>query len=431
MFINEVISLQLELKSIIKKILIEKDIVEAEITHIDRSTAVKRYNVLLQLVINYMMKVIDSDDHGWSAFEVMLDMYNFSYVCALNGHNDIAYRVHDFFSQNKIPGYPQHTESSNYVIACCLKYGIECPIDTEKAREVFVHLKNNSLFQNVKTLSAQEIDNGIDIYKETRLNEIRTKTFEGIDIHITEETKDSSADIVIKYYDLDSSFYKNNWSFAQNHWLDKYKYNMWIQEYIGSKDVIYLSIPGKFKGKPIQEITGFRDLENLKTVNIGEGIEEIDQDSFTNCVSLKEITIPKTCNRLRAESFKMCKSLPRINLSNVISISWEVFLGCEKLEEVILSKKIEQIGKYAFAGCSNLKNIELSNNLRYIGDYAFADCFSIDTIVLPASISNLGDNIFYGWQNWQTIIIHSNLKNSNLEKKLLSNCKAKIIYKSF
>lgn len=272
---------------------------------------------------------------------------------------------------------------------------------------------------------------GIDIYKETQLKEIKRKTFEGIDIHVTEETKDSSADIVIKYYDLDSSFYKNNWSFAQNHRLDKYKYRMWIQEYIGSKDVIFLSIPGKFKDKSIQEITGFRDLKNLKTVIIGEGIEEIDQDSFTNCVSLNEITIPKTCNTLKAESFKMCKSLQRINLSSVISISWEVFLGCEKLEEVIISEKIEQIGKYAFAGCSNLKKIDLSNNLWYIGDFAFADCFSIESIILPASISKLGDNIFYGWKNWQTIIIHSKLKNSNLEEKLLSNCEAKIIYKSF
>ena len=151
---------------------------------------------------------------------------------------------------------------------------------------------------------------------------------------MTKESRDSSAYIVIKYYDLNSSFYKNKYSFAINDYVNKYKYNMWIQHYIGSRDVMFLSIPGKFKGKKIHDITDFRNLKKLETVIIGEGIKRIDQDSFTNCVSLREITIPKTCKTLKAESFKMCKSLKRIDLSSITSISFEVFVGCEKLEEV-------------------------------------------------------------------------------------------------
>jgi hypothetical protein len=269
------------------------------------------------------------------------------------------------------------------------------------------------------------------IIVEQELDKIKKDTLEGIDIFVTGETDEYSPDIIIKYYDKESVFYKNNlqkFPFKKKFFCD-YGYEMWITDYIGDKDVINLTIPGNFSNKVISEIsTGFNNLEKLESVVIGEGVEEIGVESFSNCISLKEITIPKTCKTLRPECFKFCSSLISIDLSSVTLISFEVFLGCKGLENVLLSNDITHIGISAFGGCANLKNIKLSDKLLTIGNYAFAGCESIETITLPPSIKELGNYVFYGWKPWQTIFVHADPKNSVFKGKWLDGCQAKVVF---
>ena len=65
-------------------------------------------------------------------------------------------------------------------------------------------------------------------------------------------------------------------------------------------------IPGSVK----LESGDFRGCENLETVTIGEGVEEIT--GFTNCRNLKSVTIPSTASRVESYGFTGCRSLTSV-----------------------------------------------------------------------------------------------------------------------
>ncbi len=83
----------------------------------------------------------------------------------------------------------------------------------------------------------------------------------------------------------------------------------------------------------------------------------------------------------------------------------ESFCGeCTTLEELILSDKIETIGKMAFYGCSNLKsvNFESASNLKTIGYQAFQNT-SLTEITIPKSVETIEGFAFYGCNELETV----------------------------
>ncbi len=108
----------------------------------------------------------------------------------------------------------------------------------------------------------------------------------------------------------------------------------------------------------------------LKTVNIPDGITELEDYVFDNCGSLNSITIPES----------------------VTSIGQAAFQGCG-LDAIALPESLKIIGPSAFNGCKNLKSVTIPEGVTSIGQTAFQGC-GLNSIIFPESIKNIGGDAF-------------------------------------
>lgn len=93
------------------------------------------------------------------------------------------------------------------------------------------------------------------------------------------------------------------------------------------------------------------------------------------------------------------------NVFKVVQIGDKAFMGCERLETVVISHGVLRIGNSSFASCKNLKNVDLPNSISSIDVFAFAICEGLRSIVLPVSLKRIPEAIFAGCINLQTISI--------------------------
>ena len=68
----------------------------------------------------------------------------------------------------------------------------------------------------------------------------------------------------------------------------------------------------------------------------------------------------------------------------VTSIESEVFIGCERLEEITIPNSVTKMGKSVFYGCDELKSITLGSGLTSVGDNVFGKCGKLKKIIVPA-----------------------------------------------
>ncbi len=129
------------------------------------------------------------------------------------------------------------------------------------------------------------------------------------------------------------------------------------------------------------------------TLNLGADITEIDYAAFRRNYA-KYINIHKD---IKVESFGKgafvdCQRLEEITIPGVKVLD-ETFVGCLKLEKVVLSEGVEEL--YAtFDGCKNLKVIEFPDSLKTIGENTFSDCTSLKEFYVSKGVENIHLNAF-------------------------------------
>lgn len=98
--------------------------------------------------------------------------------------------------------------------------------------------------------------------------------------------------------------------------------------------------------------------------------------------------------------------------SSNINTPW--FGNRSKITTINLPQGLTKIGNYAFSQFSVLNkiNFEESQVDLVIGDYAFQDCVGLTELVLPKRIINIGNNILYGCYNIQKIEFPSVVNNN-------------------
>ena len=76
----------------------------------------------------------------------------------------------------------------------------------------------------------------------------------------------------------------------------------------------------------------------------------------------------------------------------VEEICKEAFKGCDKLEEIVMPKKLKKIDSEAFRGCSSLTKLILPNSVTSIGGGAFSGCTGLEKITSLAGIPPVCDS---------------------------------------
>lgn len=92
--------------------------------------------------------------------------------------------------------------------------------------------------------------------------------------------------------------------------------------------------------------------QNIRTLTVGNLVEEITPGSFSDCVELKEIRLG----------------------SGLKKIGDKAFSGCTGLTEIVVPPSVDSIGASAFAGNSNLVSIIMGHSVKVIGEKAFDLC---------------------------------------------------------
>ena len=144
-------------------------------------------------------------------------------------------------------------------------------------------------------------------------------------------------------------------------------------------------------------VFAFADCVSLERVTLSDDIKEIGMGAFYDCQNLKEIKLPEKLEIIRNGAFLKCKSLTEIDiLSDVRVIEEGAFSECSSLTNVQLPNTITEIKEKTFSDCINLKSIYLPDSLKIVGASAFYNCSSLSTVRMSEGIESVGENAFWG-----------------------------------
>ena len=168
----------------------------------------------------------------------------------------------------------------------------------------------------------------------------------------------------------------------------------------------------------------FQGCTGLTSVTIPSTVEIIRSQAFDSCVSLTSVTLPPDMDYIQSRAFAYCESLTSIRITG--SAEADAFVGCEKLESVILSPNAG-ISTATFSFCSSITSIvveegnywydsrdscnaviekqtntlvfgcrttTIPNTVKKIGKHSFMDCIGGPKVIIPNSVTSIESGAF-------------------------------------
>lgn len=153
--------------------------------------------------------------------------------------------------------------------------------------------------------------------------------------------------------------------------------------------------------KKLVDATALKD----KYYEIDERVEEICKEAFKGCDKLEEIVMPKKLKKIDSEAFQGCSSLTKLTLpDSVARIDGLAFCGCSGLTELTLPNSVKSIGDGAFAYCSGLSKITSLAGIPPVCGYGVFDGVNktnCELIVPKESVAAYKQA--YGWNGFSNI----------------------------
>lgn len=180
----------------------------------------------------------------------------------------------------------------------------------------------------------------------------------------------------------------------------------------------------------------------LKSVFIGEQLEDFEIESLWGCDNIKEFVVEKANKLYESKdgvlyskgikellsyptasenetfvlpeeavlkynsTFAKCKNLKKVTLnSNIPSILGWTFDECSNLEEVIIPNGVKTIEKSAFRRCESLKNLILPESVEELGDFCVCECTSLKHLNITKNVKEVGKNLLWDTTNLETITV--------------------------
>ena len=154
----------------------------------------------------------------------------------------------------------------------------------------------------------------------------------------------------------------------------------------------------------------FSRKEEIVSVVIANGLNNIGNFAFANCVNLSSVSLPDSISNIGNYAFWECMALPSIDLPDqLISIGEHAFSSCIGLTEMIVPNSVTSMGRMCFYGCRNLASVTLPENLSYINQFAFGYCSALTNITIPSSVTRIDYGAFTACENLTSITLPSGL----------------------
>ena len=174
-------------------------------------------------------------------------------------------------------------------------------------------------------------------------------------------------------------------------------------------ETVHVSLPNTVK---TIEDGAFKDVTDLKSIELGDSIITIGASAFENCWALEDIMFPGTVTSLGKRAFATCWHLSYLDLSgtSISKIEPQTFYACPILETIDLPSSLTTIEKYAFES-ARIKHITLPEGVTSIGYSAFNDCDSLISVSLPESLTTIDGAAFWNCGKLDSLFIPRGVKS--------------------
>ena len=144
--------------------------------------------------------------------------------------------------------------------------------------------------------------------------------------------------------------------------------------------------------------SAFKDCENLTSISISDGVENIGGHAFADCKNLTSISIPNSVKNIGDHAFENCENLTSITIPNSVkNIGKDAFRNCKNLTSISIPDGVTSIGNYAFENCENLTSISIPYSVTSIENGAFRHCAKLTAINVEENNSyykSIGGNLY-------------------------------------
>ncbi len=230
-----------------------------------------------------------------------------------------------------------------------------------------------------------------------------------------------------------------------------------LTAYVGSDS--FISIPGEVR---VIGEGAFAGNTTLQSIEMPDGLVEIQYNAFGDCTALTDVSIPDTCIKVGPGAFKGCSTLAYVKIGKSVS-SWGsgVFNDCTSLSYLVLDdanlyltyydgalyngdmsflyqvlpgregenyvtpEEVKEIDTYAFYNLKNIQNIKLVN-VETIPAYSMSQLGSVQNVVLTEAVDTIEAKAFRNDANLQQIVIPEEILN--IEDNAITKCEKASIY---
>lgn len=145
-------------------------------------------------------------------------------------------------------------------------------------------------------------------------------------------------------------------------------------------------------------------------ITIPEGVTKIKEFAFANS-KIEKVSFPDTLKKIEKHAFYECSRLKSVDFGNGIEevggVNVFAFSSIAKLE---IPPQVKTIGDGAFYYCNKLKEVKFNEGLQEIGNDAFSRCDLIKNLDFPETLRYIGNRAFHpGLLRTEDIVV--NLKS--------------------
>lgn len=186
----------------------------------------------------------------------------------------------------------------------------------------------------------------------------------------------------------------------------------YIKSYTGAGGAV--TIPSNCKGIEVRAFEGsaitsltytgtgtigsfaFYNCKKLKTVVLGDSLQNIYNNAFEGCTALESVVIGSSVTDLFSCAFKGCTALKSLTIKTKVLdfINSEVFMNCKSLTSVTLPAGMPEISRAMFEGCTALKTVTMSDSITKIGSDAFSGCINLSSVRWSTGLTDIGYSAF-------------------------------------
>ena len=178
----------------------------------------------------------------------------------------------------------------------------------------------------------------------------------------------------------------------------------------------------------------FAGCANLSSVTLSSNLEVIEAFAFRDCDNLQSFEIPKSVKEISGSAFFSCTFLKEFTVDeeNVYFTADNGVLYTKDMKKLIkcpaalystsyqIPDGVEELDEDAFDECKSIQQFYLPQSVKTIGNSAFYNC-SMSAISLPQGTSSLGSYAFHGCDQLESFIIPETIEE--LPMGLMANCK--------